>query len=226
MQAIGQAPNEQQIREMIRTELTALNGDQEFVRKMRFGGGSGQQAPVELVGTKYARFGLTVADIEWLYDLQESLRGQKKVNGYGVYEGPSHELRRTFDAVSKAYYLPAEKVREIDRQAIDDMFPRIPLTQFGDTDAAMLRRYGKDKSGQWLAWQDTDAYRTAMRAMDTAETGYGLELIGAQYVGDLWEAARGEMRVANLSPSFEMTAPTAYLPVEVDFPAMLKVSQS
>jgi len=57
-----------------------------------------------------------------------------------------------------------------------------------------------------------------MRAMDTAETGYGLQLIGAQYVGQLWEAARTDMRVANLIGSFEMTAPVAYVPVEVDFP--------
>jgi hypothetical protein len=45
-------------------------------------------------------------------------------------------------------------------------------------------------------------------------------------VGDLWEASRSDMRVANLIGSFEMTAPTAYLPVEVDFPAMLYVSES
>ena len=62
--------------------------------------------------------------------------------------------------------------------------------------------------------------------MDTAESGYGSQLIGAQYVGDLWEASRVESRVAVLVGSFEMTAPTAYLPVEVDFPALSYVAEN
>jgi hypothetical protein len=71
-----------------------------------------------------------------------------------------------------------------------------------------------------------DAYQRAMRAMDTAETGFGLQLIGAQYVGELWDAARRESRVFALLDSFEMTAPSAFLPVEVDFPELLFVSES
>ncbi|HWV23253.1 MAG TPA: phage major capsid protein [Thermomicrobiales bacterium] len=63
-------------------------------------------------------------------------------------------------------------------------------------------------------------------AMDTQESGYGQQLIGAQYVGDLWTAARPESRVFGLINTFEMTAPTAYLPVEVDIPEMIMVSES
>jgi len=62
--------------------------------------------------------------------------------------------------------------------------------------------------------------------MDTAESGYGSQLVGAQYVGDLWEAARRESVIFSRIESFEMTAPTAYLPVEVDIPELLFVSES
>lgn len=222
--ALGETPNEDRIRDMIRNELSALQSDETFVRKMRFGGGA-QHQPVELVGTKYARWGLDAADIEWMYDLQESLRGMPRKGG-GVYAGPGEELKRVFSAVSQANFLPAEKVREIDRQALDDLFPRVPLNQFGAEDRKILARAGKDKDGLWRAWQDTEAFRTAMRAMDTAESGFGSQLIGAQYVGDLWEGARPESRVFNLLNTFEMTAPTAYLPVEAALPEMLFVSES
>lgn len=71
-----------------------------------------------------------------------------------------------------------------------------------------------------------DAVSPATRAMDTQESGFGQQLIGAQYVGDLWEAARPESRVFGLIRTFEMSAATAYLPVEVDIPEMLLVSES
>ncbi len=64
------------------------------------------------------------------------------------------------------------------------------------------------------------------RAMDTAESGYGSQLIGAQYVGELWEAARKASIVFGLLDAFEMAHPTAYLPVEVDVPEMLFVGES
>lgn len=51
------------------------------------------------------------------------------------------------------------------------------------------------------------------RAMDTAESGYGNQLIGAQYVSSLWEQAKTQSRIMGLLDSFPMAAPTAYLPV-------------
>lgn len=119
---------------------------------------------------------------------------------YGL-KGPSDELTKAFGVVSEAYYLSDEEVRRIDRSAIDELYPRV----------------NKRNVQQWAA---------AMRAMDTAESGYGSQLVGAQYVGDLWEAARADSRVFSLINTFEMTAPTAYLPVEVDFPELLLVSES
>lgn len=215
MSAMGEAVEPDKVRALIKDELSLLLQDDEFARKMRFGGGGGEER--KLVGTKYARWGLSIADVEWLYDLQNSLRGQKRARQTGVHEGPSEMLENTFRAISDAYYLSDEEVREYDRRAIDDLFPRIPLNAFHGQDRELAKRG---------AFELTGAYQRAMRAMDTAESGYGSQLVGAQYVGDLWEAAREQSRLFALLQTFEMTAPTAYLPVEVGFPEMLYVSES
>jgi HK97 family phage major capsid protein len=210
--AMEQTFNEQQLRALVENHLAALMGDAEFQRKMRFG--SPQRA---LMGTKFARWNLSLADIEFLYDLQVSLAGQKRVSDVGTYAGPSEELRNTFNTLSEALYLSQDEIRKIDQQAIDNLFPRLPIGAF----------YGRDRDlAARGAWELTEAYQRAIRAMDTAESGYGSQLIGAQYVGDMWEAARRESRVMSLIDSFEMTAPTTYLPVEVDFPEMFYVSES
>lgn len=194
--ALGEQVSEQRLNAMVKAQLDLLAADEGFVRKMRFGA----QGERKLIGTKFSRWGLGVSDIEFLYDLMNAQRGQSRRGG-GVHPGPSAELEGTFKAVSDAAYLTADEVRAVDRQAIDNLFPRI----------------NKNNRAQ---------YEAAMRAMDTAESGYGSQLVGAQYVADLWEAARDDMRVANLIGSFEMTAPTAYLPVEVDFPTMYYVAES
>jgi len=215
LEGIGEAVSEDRIRNIVSTYLDELTDDSDFVRKMRFGPGSGPDA--QLLGTKFARWGLTLADVEWLYDVQDSLRGLRRVNGGGVYQGPSEELENTFRAISAAMYVPEDQIREMDRRAIDNLFPRIPLGWF----------HGQDRRlAQHGDWELTDAYQRAIRAMDTAESGFGSQLIGAQYVGELWEAAARESRVFALIDSFEMTAPTAYLPVEVDIPELLFVSES
>lgn len=200
------------LEERIRGIFEDLSKDEEFVRKLRFGQGPAER---QLVGTKYARWGLSVSDVEFLYDLQNSLRGMP--TKHGIHPGPSEELSRTFEAITQARYLSMDQVREIDRRAIDDLFPRIPLTEFHGPDRALAKQ-GK--------YELTDAYQRAIRAMDTAESGFGLQLIGAQYVGELWEAPRKLGRVFPLIESFEMTDPTAYLPVEVDIPEMLFVAES
>lgn len=201
------------LKQIVRGILDGLGDDDEFVRKLKFGPSDGG----ELVGTKYRRWGLSVADVEFLHELQSSLKGQKKVSAPGVYGGPSEDLDKVFGQVTDAMYLPTDEVRRLDRQAIDDLFPRLPLHMFHGPDQALARRG---------AWEETAAYRRATLAMDTAESGFGQQLVGAQYVGELWDAARRASRVFNLIESFEMTAPTAYLPVEVDIPEMLFVSES
>ena len=157
----------------------------------------GREDPA-LIGSKYARWGLGPEDVEFLYDVTSSAQRT------GLGHGPSEELTKAFNAVSDAYYLSQDEVKRIDQRAIDNLFPRMPKE---------TARYRQDRA-------------QAQRAMDTAESGYGSQLVGAQYVRDLWEAARPESRVFGLIDTFEMTDPTAYLPVEVDVPEMLFVSES
>ena len=181
-------------------------------------GAQGGLAPAEardankLFGSKFGRHDLGVADIEFLYDLMDATQ-RSGLNP----KGPSEELRNTFGDISEALYMPQEEVRRIDKQALDNVFPRIPLSNFRGKDRYWAKRGEFDR---------TQLYQNELRAMDTAESGYGSQLIGAQYVGDLWEAARNGSRVFGLLDTFEMTAPTVYLPVEVDIPAMLYVSEN
>ena len=192
----------------------AISANPEFARKFQF---AGERADESLIGTKYARWGLSVADVEWLHDVQQSLRGQRKTDG-SAYAGPSESLTRTFEGISNALYLPETEIRAIDKKALDNLYPRIPRSAFSLADRVTLKRGGN--------WQDTNLYARHLRAMDTAESGFGSQLIGAQYVGDLWDAARRESTLFSLIDTFEMTDPVAYLPVEVDFPEMLFVGES
>lgn len=207
LQALGESVSEERIKAIVEGVLATP----EFERKMRFGGER------KANGSKFSRWNLTGADIEFLYDLQESLRGQRKVSSAGVYGGPSEELSNAFRDISNAVYMTPEQVRAIDQRAIDDLFPRIPVSEYPVSDRRNAARG---------AWEQTTAYRNAMRAMDTAETGYGLQLIGAQYVGDMWAGARPASRIFSLLSTFEMTQPTAYLPVEADIPEMLLLAEN
>ncbi len=168
---LKEAVSEERIKQIVATSFADLTKDETFIRKMRFGGDGSER---KLVGTKYARWGLSIADIEFLYELQQSLRGQRRVDNTGAYNGPSEELENTFRAISEAFYLPQDKVREMDQAAIDNLFPRIPRSWF----------HGKDRElADRGAFELTEAYQRAMRAMDSAESGYGSQLIGAGYVG-------------------------------------------
>lgn len=187
--ALKDLTSPENLRTFVTEYLSGLDDKDPLVRKMRFGGNESA-----LIGSKFARFGLGAADVEFLYDVMQARAEMGK-------RGPSEELTKAFQTISDAYYLTDAEVRELDKQAIDDLFPRINK-------------------------RNIELNERAMRAMDTAESGYGNQLIGAQYVGDLWEAARAETRVFGLLDSFEMTAPTTYIPVEVDFPEMLLVSES
>ena len=150
-----------------------------------------------LVGSKFARHNLSASDIEMLYDITTAAKNA------GMGPGPSSELANAFNAVSKATYMDENLVKAYDRTALDNLFPRV---RKGIASKAELDAYTK--------------------AMDSAESGFGQQLIGAQYAADLWEAARPLSRVFSLVDTFEMTAPTAYLPVEVDIPEMLFVGES
>jgi len=64
------------------------------------------------------------------------------------------------------------------------------------------------------------------RAMDTAESGFGAELIGAQYVSELWQAARNLDTLVNDIRTIPMSAPTGYVPIDGNVPEMLFVPES
>lgn len=231
---LADATSEEKLLQFVSNTLNTLLQDTEnpvtaeFVRKMRFA----EQPEPKLVGTKYARWNLTTADIEMLYDIQLSLRGQRRVDGDGAYAGPSEELTKTFQGMTDAIYLSMDDVKAIDKRALDNLFPRIPKGDIarrawvnGQT-RYPLSPSDRDLLKRGAPWDATDIYQRAMRAMDSAETGFGLQLIGAQYVGDLWEAARAESRIFALIDTFEMTDPTAFLPVEVDIPEVLFVGET
>jgi len=186
----------ERITEMVKLNMSELMGDEEFVRTIRFA------AEPKLVGTKYGRLGMSAADIEMVFHILESARIG------GKSSGPSDELRKAFEALSDAEAVDSSIARMRDTRMVEEMFGdgRLDKAGFGKAMASIETVYG--------------------RAMDTAETGFGLELIGAQYVSDLWAGARTMSRVAALIPTFPMDAPTAYLPVEADIPEMLFVAES
>lgn len=190
LDAMPKAMDETQVKELVKNTVSELGNDAEFTRKMRFA-----KPEPKLIGSKFARWNLTLPDIEFAYDLMEAQRGKRN------HPGASEELKNAFNAISEAVYMSEDEVKKIDRTAIDNMFPRVTKANQAE-------------------------YERVLRAMDTAESGYGSQLIGAQYVGELWGAATQESRVFGQLDSFEMSAPVAYLPVEVDFPEMLFVAEN
>jgi hypothetical protein len=189
--SISDATSDERLRALVSEAMQGLMGDTEFVRKIRFAA-----PPAELMGTKYARLGWSVADVEFCHDLLQAAQrdGRSK-------RGPSEELRNTFTAISEGRYMDTALVRSSGMARLDEM----------------------RRAGYFASERD---YHQALRAMDTAETGYGLQLIGAQYVSELWTGAQAQARVFGLINQFTMTDPTAYLPVEADLPEMLFVSES
>lgn len=190
------------MREAILACLPDLQQDPEFKRKFRF---NADPEPA-LAGTKFARWGLNASDIEWLHDVVSGSVGRAKRGG-GVYGGPSEELENAFRAVSEAVYLSEEEIKRIDRTAVDELYPRVPKNP-------KLTRYNMQQREQHY------------RAMDTLESGYGQQLVGAQYIGDMWDVARPESVVDSLISTFEMRAPVAYLPVPAGLPRMKLVSET
>ena len=63
-----------------------------------------------------------------------------------------------------------------------------------------------DENGKWT------------RAMDTAETGFGLELIGAQYATSLWGAARNADSIVSSIRPVPLTAPNLTIPIDGPIP--------
>lgn len=193
---------EEQLRDMLDAYLTSEDG-QKHLRKVRFA----QEGDDQLKGSKFGRLGMSLADVEFLYDLHESLVGQKRVDGAGVYEGPSEELTNAVEALSTRRAIPASIARADDERKVEEM----------------ARKGLLDEAGYHRAMS---AIQSVYGAMDTSESGFGSELTGQQYLNELWRGARSLSRVFGLINQFDMTDPTAFLPVEADIPELLFVSES
>jgi HK97 family phage major capsid protein len=196
---IGAAVTDEQLEAKVRDALEGLLGTEEgddIVRKLRFG----NEGDDKLKGSKFGRLGMSASDIEFLHNLTTSAfkRGVKDA------QPPSDELEKAFKAVSDGEYVSPAQAYKRDVEAIDAFYDRLP-----DTPLNNERRLADIRN-----------------AMDTGESGFGSQLVGAQYVGELWEAPRKLGRVANLINTFPMSDPTAYLPIEAGLPEMLLVAES
>ncbi len=114
---------------------------------------------------------------------------------------------------------------------IADGYGRIPkgsAIRFSDEFMAAARYYiHEDHATERLRVLRTaeEADKHA-RAMDTQETGYGLELVGAQYVSEMWAAARNLDSIVPSIREIPMNAPTGYVPIDGNVPEMLFVEES
>jgi hypothetical protein len=97
----------------------------------------------ELIGTKYGRLGWTPADVEFAYDLLRAA-----VESGRSKRGPSEELTKTFTAVTEGRYMETALVRGQGHQQLEAMW----------------------RAGRFPSRVD---YERAVRAMDTAESGFG-----------------------------------------------------
>jgi HK97 family phage major capsid protein len=153
----------------------------------------------KLAGSKYGRSGMSVADLEFLHGVLVDARA------HGQSKGPSQDLDNAIKELSEGRYEnvvegPAGELAQLEGLYADGKIDK----------PTYARSIGNVRA----------------RAMDTAESGYGSQLIGAQYIGELWAGARAQSRVFGLLPTFQMDAPTVYLPVEAAVPALTFVGES
>lgn len=208
LEAIPNPLDEAQITALIEQQFAAFleeGGDK--LRKIRFG----SDPEPKLRGSKFWRFGLSAGDIEHLYDMMVAAVRRDPRHG-----GPSEELTNAFKDVSQATYLSETEINELDRGLILEEMPRIPRNILTPAD-----QWHYDRG----AYEQMAVFKRAMRAMDTQESGYGQQLIGQQYVGELWQSARFESRVFRTIRTLDMTAPTMFIPIEADLPELLFVPE-
>lgn len=199
--AINEAKAADIARKILNDLLTDPTG--EMASKLRQMWGGNAKGDPRLYGSKFSKFGLSLGGLEMTYDL---LRAAKESNI--SKRGPSEELTNAFNFLSNGHFLSADEAKAYNMRDLDNEFRRY---------AGEPQNWSKD------VW---DRFEQSQKAMDTAESGYGSQLIGAQYVGDLWLGARRESRLFGVIDTVEMTAPTTYIPCEADLPEMLFVSEN
>lgn len=199
-QQITDQVSDARLTEIIKTTFPQLVEAGGPTRKVRFATEAGDD---KLKGSKYGSHELSVADVEFLHDVLES------AESIGRSSGPSEELRNVVRDVSLAVAVPSSIARADDERKLAEMRREGILDEegYGRAMAAVEQTYGT-------------------RAMDTAEAGFGLELIGNQYVRELWKGAEVASRVFGLIRRFPMTDATAYLPVQGTPPEMIFVAEN
>lgn len=83
-----------------------------------------------------------------------------------------------------------------------------------------------NKYGQRIMVEEGPADRPRYRAMDTAESGYGLQLVGAQYEAELWRAARAGDPLLAMIREIPMRFPTDTIPVDGALPELRLLAES
>ena len=71
-----------------------------------------------------------------------------------------------------------------------------------------------------------DGPNSRLRAMDTAESGNGLDLVGAAYESELWRAARANDPLLGLIRDIPMRFPTDYVPIDGALPELRLLGES
>lgn len=82
------------------------------------------------------------------------------------------------------------------------------------------------KYGQRIMVKEGSDEKPRFRAMDSAETGYGLELVGAQYETELWRAARASDPLLSMIREIPMRFPTDTIPVDGALPELRLLGES
>ena len=97
-------------------------------------------------------------------------------------------------------------------------------------DGKSMKPIGKRNYGGriWIGDGNGEAVREMdpQRAMDTAESGFGLELMGTQYARDLWEAARNLDSIVGSIREIPVSENSMVVPIDGDLPEMHFVGES
>ena len=177
-----------------------------------------------------------VAEVQALLD---GLRGGEPKTPSKKESAPSV---RGYTAIERTWMDVDPNIRHLSREDRDDWFranyelammivggtranPTIPTVEASEALKRGWQHHVFERSPEDVPWV-SDGNGKRIRAMDTAETGYGLELVGAQYVSDLWAAARNQDSIVGRIRTIPMSAPTTYVPIDGDLPEMLFVGES
>ena len=98
---------------------------------------------------------------------------------------------------------------------------------YGDYFTTVMRHHLFEKPGrETIRAMGADGQIRNARAMDAQEAGFGLELIGVEYVTELWRAARNMDTLVNDIRAVPMSDPTQKIPIDGSIPEMLFVGES